>query len=397
MAQINKHTVILKDKSRGIAGIVVLTETGRKISARLSVNLPKGPQNLILVLCGLKLPFTLLDFGKAGSVNSSLEFISEEICGGDISAMLIKRNASVSENAGYGYCGKDPVSAESILKSAEKRLLGAKIVSPQEDVKIEYKEKADNEEEAVDYEKEYARLVTDDPYIKEDTTLSDIDIIAEENYFEKENENESGRQSEAPVSQDTAFTIEDKEKNTEAEPQENDIGIAAEELRNAGESFNYEKFTGGTVYAKRDFAVKDLPEAEEKDFKIYEKKVTGFKNYNYDDEEEFEGMEYYEKVKNKLFRLLTENEKDTVLCSLIPESDFSRITYDSDKFYCVGLVRENGVPAYICYGVPGYYSDTAPEEFEGCSKWIPEDPKDPKNKGYWMMFQNVTDGKCIKG
>ena len=79
-------------------------------------------------------------------------------------------------------------------------------------------------------------------------------------------------------------------------------------------------------------------------------------------------------------------------------TDFSTVFYSvaENKFYVVGLVKENGVEKYICYGVPAKYSPEPPKELKGYASFIPLSVFDLQGDGYWMMFQDAQDGKCVK-
>jgi hypothetical protein len=61
----------------------------------------------------------------------------------------------------------------------------------------------------------------------------------------------------------------------------------------------------------------------------------------------------------------------------------------------VGLIKENDREKYICYGVPTENSKTPPKQLQGfCSFVALENCND--YKGFWMMFQDAQDGKCVK-
>ena len=104
---------------------------------------------------------------------------------------------------------------------------------------------------------------------------------------------------------------------------------------------------------------------------------------------------YYRKVKNELTAIFSKFPKEECLEKLFCESSFVKINYSSDKFYVVGLIKEDKQEKYICYGVPGKYSPEPPKELKGYCTFIPLSIFNVCGDGYWMMFQDAFTGKCI--
>ena len=61
----------------------------------------------------------------------------------------------------------------------------------------------------------------------------------------------------------------------------------------------------------------------------------------------------------------------------------------------MGVIKEDNLPKYICYGVPGAYSETPPKELDGYCTFIPLSVFDIMGDGFWMMFQDAITGECI--
>lgn len=104
---------------------------------------------------------------------------------------------------------------------------------------------------------------------------------------------------------------------------------------------------------------------------------------------------YFLTVKSELDGVFEKFPEEDSLIKLFPDSRFSRINYSEDKFYVVGVIKERGEEKYICYGVPGAYSENAPEELAPYCSFIPLSVFDLSGDGYWMMFQSATTGECI--
>lgn len=104
---------------------------------------------------------------------------------------------------------------------------------------------------------------------------------------------------------------------------------------------------------------------------------------------------YFESVKNELYQIFIKFPKEEYLCNIFKDSKWAKINYSSEKFYVVGLIFQNNKEKYICYGVPDVYSKTPPKEFDGFCSFIPLSIFDMFGKGYWIMFQDATTGKCV--
>ena len=104
---------------------------------------------------------------------------------------------------------------------------------------------------------------------------------------------------------------------------------------------------------------------------------------------------YYQTIKEKLDKIIDSYERDYNLCSLIPNSTFVKINYDSNRFYSVGIVYELGTIKYVCYAVMGSYLSAPPELSTFC-EFIPLSPYSPLKDGYYVIFQNAQTGEIVK-
>ncbi|MBQ8197004.1 MAG: hypothetical protein IJZ73_02980 [Clostridia bacterium] len=105
---------------------------------------------------------------------------------------------------------------------------------------------------------------------------------------------------------------------------------------------------------------------------------------------------YFDKVKGEIYDIFDKFCEDNTLLSLFPESQWARINYADDKYYVVGLIKENGKEKYICYGVPAPFSKEPPKELKGFCTFIPASVYDLFGNGFWMMFQCADTGECVK-
>ena len=62
----------------------------------------------------------------------------------------------------------------------------------------------------------------------------------------------------------------------------------------------------------------------------------------------------------------------------------------------MGLIYEDIELKYIAYGVPGTFSENAPNGLNNYSQWLPTNPESPNDFGYWVMYQNALSGESVE-
>ena len=103
---------------------------------------------------------------------------------------------------------------------------------------------------------------------------------------------------------------------------------------------------------------------------------------------------YYERIKDKLESVFSENPKEECLEKMVGHSRWARVG-DGANSFVVGVISINGVPRYICYGLLGsFYSK--PSEIKSYASFIPKSPFNLKGEGYWVMFQSAINGESDK-
>ena len=109
-----------------------------------------------------------------------------------------------------------------------------------------------------------------------------------------------------------------------------------------------------------------------------------------------ENCSYYQKAKRELEEVFSRFPIEEDLVKIFPESKWCKVYYECEKYYVVGVIKENDEEKYICYGVPATYSPTPPKELKGYCSFIPLSVFALKGEGYWMIFQDAITGECIK-
>ena len=112
--------------------------------------------------------------------------------------------------------------------------------------------------------------------------------------------------------------------------------------------------------------------------------------------QEHQGVDYFfDQVKEELEDLFLRFPTEESLEKCFNDSRFIKIQYSENKYYVVGVIKENGKEKYVCYGVPSKHSKTAPKELAGYCSFIPKSIFSPFGEGYWIMFQDALTGKCV--
>ena len=101
---------------------------------------------------------------------------------------------------------------------------------------------------------------------------------------------------------------------------------------------------------------------------------------------------FYAEKCGEIEALFSEYEAIGSLSQYIPESKWVKIEYKKDSFYIIGVIRKDGVPQYIVYGVPGR-RNVRPRGFERYSVFLPESLFTTDDRGFWCSFQNAETGK----
>lgn len=113
--------------------------------------------------------------------------------------------------------------------------------------------------------------------------------------------------------------------------------------------------------------------------------------------QEEEESSFFDGVKEQIEQLFDKYPEEEILKEIIPESKWAKIDFeDKGEYYVVGILYENNEPSYVCYGVPGIYTEEAPAELKGFAQWLPIDVGKEKGFGYWITYQDAKTGENIK-
>lgn len=110
---------------------------------------------------------------------------------------------------------------------------------------------------------------------------------------------------------------------------------------------------------------------------------------------EYQGSNFYLAVKPQLDEMFICYPREEKLERAVANSKWVKVDCEND-YYVVGIIYEIDEPQYICYGIPGNYNIKPPEEIEELCDWVPLDSSNKFGEGYWMIFQNAENGKCVR-
>lgn len=106
---------------------------------------------------------------------------------------------------------------------------------------------------------------------------------------------------------------------------------------------------------------------------------------------------FFDGIKNQIDGIFSKYPEEDFLPSIIPNSKWVKVDNgDENEYYVLGLVYQDDVVKYICYGVPGIYSDVPPKDLSGLCQWLALDSNKPYEYGYWITYQDAQSGETIQ-
>lgn len=106
---------------------------------------------------------------------------------------------------------------------------------------------------------------------------------------------------------------------------------------------------------------------------------------------------FFESMSDQIEDLFNKYPSEPNLEQLIPNSKWVKIDYENNgNFYVLGLIYEELELKYIAYGVPGVFSENAPNGLNNYSQWLPTNPKEANGDGFWVMYQNALSGESVE-
>lgn len=106
--------------------------------------------------------------------------------------------------------------------------------------------------------------------------------------------------------------------------------------------------------------------------------------------------EFYQKIKPQIDKLFIDNEDEKILSEIIPNSKFCKVDFDDGTgYYVFGIIYEQGLPKYLCYGLPAKKDAQPPRELADFYQWLPVDQQNEDGNGFYLMYQDAETGNNI--
>ena len=102
------------------------------------------------------------------------------------------------------------------------------------------------------------------------------------------------------------------------------------------------------------------------------------------------GGDFYTRMEGDIKKIFATYPAEFELENVMEGSRFARISYGENKFYVFGVLKVEGKPRYICYGVPAKNAQTPPPSLKDCASFVPTD-----SGGYWMTYQDASTGVSV--
>ena len=107
--------------------------------------------------------------------------------------------------------------------------------------------------------------------------------------------------------------------------------------------------------------------------------------------------DFFDMISEQIDDLFQSNPREENLEKIIPNSKWIKVCFEENSSqYVIGLVYEQGILKYVCYGVPGKKDLNSLSNIEEFTQWIPKDAEIEDGDGYWVIFQDAKTGESVK-
>lgn len=103
------------------------------------------------------------------------------------------------------------------------------------------------------------------------------------------------------------------------------------------------------------------------------------------------GGDFYSRMEMDIRRIFSNYPSEPALERAMEGSRFAKINYGENRFYVFGVLKVEGKPRYICYGVPAADGKNPPPSLKDCASFVPTGD----GAGYWMTYQDAATGVSV--
>lgn len=115
---------------------------------------------------------------------------------------------------------------------------------------------------------------------------------------------------------------------------------------------------------------------------------------NQENDKEIPSETFLNDIIYQLDEMFKQYPNDDLIMSIIPNSRFVKVNMDNSS-YILGVIYEDKLMKYIAYGVPASYNSLPPVDFGQNYQWLPLNPNDIMSDGYFMIYQDATNGQVV--
>ncbi|MCM1438500.1 MAG: hypothetical protein NC131_04735 [Roseburia sp.] len=102
------------------------------------------------------------------------------------------------------------------------------------------------------------------------------------------------------------------------------------------------------------------------------------------------GGDFYTRMEGDIRRIFASYPPEPALEKVMEGGKFVKISYGENRYYVFGVLKIEGKPRYICYGVPAQNGDVPPPSLKSCASYIATE-----GGGYWMTYQDAATGVSV--
>lgn len=102
------------------------------------------------------------------------------------------------------------------------------------------------------------------------------------------------------------------------------------------------------------------------------------------------GGDFYSRMEGDIKHIFAVYPPEPALEKAMEGSKFAKISFGENRYYVFGVLKVEGKPRYICYGVPAKNGEIPPPSLRECASFVPTE-----SGGYWMTYQDASTGVSI--
>lgn len=104
---------------------------------------------------------------------------------------------------------------------------------------------------------------------------------------------------------------------------------------------------------------------------------------------------YFSLIKSQYESMFEKYPAFEKLSQIIENSKWIEVDGIDDP-YIMGIIYENAIPRYLCYGIFQERKQSPPLDIVDSSQWVPFDADDELGQGVWLLYQSAENGETLQ-